>query len=222
MWRIVKYLVVRNGGPVSREVLADTFWRSSSERTAIQNVYATMHEIRRTLAGPDGHDYVTCERGSYALAGGTSLATDLGHFEARIREGERADRRQDPQAAIRALEAAAAAYVAPVLEDEPYERWAEEKRLATETLHVRLLEKLAELLYAAGEPGRAVECHQTILAHDSLRETSHRALIRYHAGNGRRAQALRQYRELERTLQKELGIGPDPQTRELIREMTER
>jgi Cdc6-like AAA superfamily ATPase len=49
-----------------------------------------------------------------------------------------------------------------------------------------------------------------------LREEAHQELIRLHAAAGQPSAAHRQYRELERILQKEFGIAPSAATRRLV------
>ena len=69
------------------------------------------------------------------------------------------------------------------------------------------------------EPGgrRAIAHAQRRLALDPLHEPAHRALIRLYAASGDRAEALRQYRECVRVLDRELGVRPLPETTRAVR-----
>jgi DNA-binding SARP family transcriptional activator len=77
------------------------------------------------------------------------------------------------------------------------------------------LDRLASELAAAGRPGEAIAHCQRRLALDPLHEPAHRALIRLYAVSGHRAEALKQYRECVRVLDRELGVRPLPETSEL-------
>ena len=50
-----------------------------------------------------------------------------------------------------------------------------------------------------------------------MEESAHQELMRLYASSGQWTMALRQYRECCRTLQEELGVGPDKTTRRCIR-----
>lgn len=54
------------------------------------------------------------------------------------------------------------------------------------------------------------------MAQDPLREAHHQLLIRLHVANHDRAGALRAYHQCMRVLRRELGVDPDPVTRELF------
>ena len=54
---------------------------------------------------------------------------------------------------------------------------------------------------------------------DPLRESSRRALIRAHLGDGNYADALTQYREFADLL-RQSGLAPSPQLRELVGGLT--
>jgi DNA-binding SARP family transcriptional activator len=77
------------------------------------------------------------------------------------------------------------------------------------------LDRVVAELAAAGRPDEAIAHCQRRLALDPLHEPAHRALIRLYAVSGHRAEALRQYRECVRVLDRELGVRPLPETSEL-------
>ena len=59
------------------------------------------------------------------------------------------------------------------------------------------------------------------LALDPLDEPAHRRVIELYAATGNRAEALRQYRECVRVLDRELGVRPLPETTELYQAVNE-
>jgi len=79
------------------------------------------------------------------------------------------------------------------------------------------LERLARGRGALGEWEPAVAHARRWLALDTLHEPAHRLLIQLYAWSDQRAAALRQYRELERLLDQEMGEAPSAATRALLR-----
>lgn len=77
------------------------------------------------------------------------------------------------------------------------------------------LDRLVSVLATAGRSDEAIPHAQRRLALDPLYEPAHRALIRLYAASGHRAEAVRQYRECVRVLDRELGVRPLPETTEL-------
>jgi predicted ATPase/DNA-binding SARP family transcriptional activator/uncharacterized protein HemY len=65
----------------------------------------------------------------------------------------------------------------------------------------------------------AIESARRWLALDPLHEPAHQQLMELYALAGQRSAALRQYQECERVLQEELGVEPQPETRELYRQI---
>ncbi|MFN2133081.1 MAG: ABC transporter substrate-binding protein, partial [Anaerolineae bacterium] len=75
-----------------------------------------------------------------------------------------------------------------------------------------VLEQLATSYGERGEHDRAIVHARRWLSLDPLHEPAHRALMRLYVGSGRRAAALRQYRQCVRTLEGELGLPPAAET----------
>jgi len=84
-----------------------------------------------------------------------------------------------------------------------------------EDLHSRLLDRRLEALMALGHDDEAAALARIGLASDSLREDHWHRLILALYRAGRSAEALRAYREAERTLLSEVGVEPGPPLRAL-------
>jgi hypothetical protein len=97
--------------------------------------------------------------------------------------------------------------------------WAQARREALRETQLALMVELAALLAEAGERVAAVETLQRVVVEDALHEAAQRELMRLFAADGRSQQALAQYEQLRDLLRRELGADPDPQTRELYREI---
>ena len=74
----------------------------------------------------------------------------------------------------------------------------------------RALDRLVSALEAAGRRTQPIPHARRRLALDPLQEPAHRALMRLYAASGRRAEALSQYRDCVRVLDRELGVRPLP------------
>ena len=80
------------------------------------------------------------------------------------------------------------------------------------------MEALAKLLAhqrSAGAVEVAIQTALKLLALDPLQEPVHRTLMRLYAQSGRRGSALRQYQLCVGVLQRELGVQPETETKEL-------
>src|SRR5262249_44307849 len=71
----------------------------------------------------------------------------------------------------------------------------------------------------ANDMAGALHTALRLLALDPLQEVVHRAVMRLQTALGRRDAALRQYQTCVAVLQRELGVEPEPVTKELYREI---
>jgi DNA-binding SARP family transcriptional activator len=127
----------------------------------------------------------------------------------------------DPAAGIEALRGATALHRDELLagfslrDSVEFDDW---QRSAQETVrreHASALDRLVEALAGEGRFEQAVAGARQRLALDSLHEPTHRRLIDLYARAGRRGDALAQYRECVRELDRELGVAPLSETTDL-------
>jgi tetratricopeptide (TPR) repeat protein len=100
-------------------------------------------------------------------------------------------------------------------DSEPFDDW---QAAETETYRRDLAGALERVARARATERRwdvAIETTRRWLAVDPLHEPAHLLLIETLAGAGETAAALSQYRDLVRTLDRELGVAPLPETTEL-------
>jgi DNA-binding SARP family transcriptional activator len=92
-----------------------------------------------------------------------------------------------------------------------YEDWAliERERLRQRMLHA--LEALSRELVEIGRCAEAVEAAMMAVGAEPLRESAQRALIQAHLAEGNWSEGYRQLSLYRKTLQRELGLEPDPQ-----------
>lgn len=104
----------------------------------------------------------------------------------------------------------------------PFEDWLMAER---ERLRELALETMARLLAQqrrAGATSQALRTALRLSALDPLQESVHRTLMRLYSELGRRGAALQQYQVCVETLQAELGIDPEEETRQLYQGLLSR
>jgi tetratricopeptide (TPR) repeat protein len=151
-------------------------------------------------------------RDGIVALGTDALWVDVDHFEA---QAERARTSRTVEAYIEALEL----YGGELLPEDRFEDWVQARRDQLRETQLALLVELAALQAEQGERGAAVATLQRAIVEDPLHEAAHRELMRLFAQDGRSQQALAQYQQLRDVLRRELAADPDPQTRELYREI---
>ncbi|HVU78002.1 MAG TPA: BTAD domain-containing putative transcriptional regulator [Gaiellaceae bacterium] len=208
---LLALLLVR-GTAVSSELLAEDLWQGAPPAGAGTTLRSYVSRLRTALAA----DFVRGERGSYALAT-DEVALDAARFEALLSEGRQALARGAAGLAADRLGAAlslwrGAAY-ADVRDCEPVE--AEGRRL--DELRLECLELRIEADLALGRERETIGELQALVRAEPLRERLWRHLVLALYRAGRQAEALAAYREARDLLDRELGLQPSEELRELER-----
>jgi DNA-binding SARP family transcriptional activator len=207
---LLAYLALHLGQPQPRDKLAALLWGEASDQQARHSLRQALTTLRQALAGAPSSCLI--EEGDAVTLSATAQV-DVTAFEKLAERGT-------PEA----LESAIGLYRGDLLagigiDEAPFEEW-----LLTERERLRELagEALAKLLAhqtqaAMVEP--AVQTAMRLLALDPAQEPVHRTLMRLYARDGRRGAALRQYQTCVALLERELGVEPEPETKQLYREL---
>lgn len=124
--------------------------------------------------------------------------------------------------------AAAVANYAPFMADfalpnaPEYESWRQETARQLQRRYLDALQTLIAQETADGRYPAASQYARRYLAEDELDETMHARLISLYAAVGDRTAALRQYEQCALILERELGVGPLPETRAALQPMPPR
>ena len=193
-----------------REMLANFLWGDRFDTQARQSLRQALL-ILRQLFGERAPDMLEIDDEAVLLKT-AAVQTDVLDFENHARSGE--------------LEPACAAYRGDLLgglevRSEPFERWLNQERARLHDLACEVWEKLGAERLESDEATGAIEAAKQLVTLDPVRESGHRLLIRAYAGAGRRAEAIQHYRGLAETLQRELGVDPDPETTRLVEDIRE-
>lgn len=193
--------------PRSREQLLALLWPDSSADAARKTLRNRLWTIRKTLGG----DVLAVEGDQLALA--TQVWTDVRDFESVAAS--------DDPSKLEHLKSKIALVRGPfldgfTLDDAPdFEIWMVSERERYGQLHLRLFAQLAEAHRAAADWAALRETAEQALTHDSLQEPMHRALMEAYARMGDRLAALRQYETLRTVLERELGVEPLAESKQL-------
>jgi DNA-binding SARP family transcriptional activator len=210
--RVVRFLLLQDGGAVPEDVLFEAFWADRPADSARQHLAVAVSRARKVLDLPGAENSV--------------IEVKERTYRLRLRERDSIDAADFTQAARNALaeqgpgrraalERAADLWTGEPLPEDRYAPWtfAWRERLAETYGHV--LNALVETYGAAGEHHHAVRVAQALLELDPLNEGAHRQLIVAYARTGRTSHALRQYLECRRALVVGLGVEPSAETARL-------
>jgi DNA-binding SARP family transcriptional activator/TolB-like protein/Tfp pilus assembly protein PilF len=203
---LLVYLGLSPRGSRSREHLADVLWGRSADEQARASLRQTLSSLRKALG--DGADLL--EPGSDEVGiRRDRLEIDALEFESLANSVNHTDHE-------RAAEIYQGSFLDGFsLKEEGFEDWLAFTRQQYGELAVQLFRRLAEHYRMLQDYETALRYARRLLTLDPLQEQTHRLLMELLARLGRREQALLQYDECERLLQKELGVAPADETRKL-------
>lgn len=208
---LLAYLALPAGRPHPREALAALLWGGIREESARASLRQALFAIRKAV----GEQALVVEGASVALAAHVA-DVDADTFAQAVAQGS-------PEALARAETLYKGDLLAGLVVDEPaWEEWLLGERERCRELALEGLAKLLAHQRRAGATEAATRAALKLLALDPLQEPVHRALMRLYADLGRRGAALRQYQQCVTVLQRELGIEPEAETKELYQEIVQR
>jgi len=207
---LLAYLAVPPGHAHRRDKLAALLWGAMRDEQARASLRQALYDLRKNLGNAAG---ALRTEGETVLLDPAAVELDVTTFTGMAGA-------ETPEA----LEQAALLYRGDFLEgfsvdEEPFDAWLMEER---ERLRELAMETLARGLSSQRKTGAlaaALRTARQILAIDRLQEPVHRTLMRLHTQLGQRAAALRQYQQCVTVLQRELGVEPELETKQLYQEI---
>src|SRR5262245_8595727 len=205
---LLAYLALHAGQAHSREKLATLLWGNSGDTQARDSLRHALVHLRRALGA--GSPPVLLTDGQTVSLDSALVMVDVAGFERALGAG--------------ALEEAVGLYQGDLLEglntsETPFDDWLRAERARLHELAVDGCAKLLARQQSASLPELAIRTALRLLALDPLQEAVHRALMRLYVQQGRRTAALKQYETCAAVLRRELRIEPEPETRQLHREL---
>ncbi len=201
---LLAILALSPGMTESREKLANLLWSERGDEQARGSLRQALASLKRDL-GVYG-DILHIERDRISL-NRNRVSIDAVQFQEMATAGK----------AAQALDF----YKGPLLEgmsvsDQSLEDWLSHERQRFNNLAIEVHEIRAKELTAR----ERIKLARQLLELDPLREASHRVLIEALASAGERDQALRQYEACREMLERELGVKPATETRDLMDQLS--
>jgi DNA-binding SARP family transcriptional activator/pimeloyl-ACP methyl ester carboxylesterase len=205
----------------SREALVALFWPEYSQRQGYADLSRNLSTLRKTM----GDDYFLSDRISVALNEQADWWIDVVDFRRQLDACRHMATAELDDDCRHKLATAAGHYQADFLAGftlpgcPAFDEW---QLLQTETLRRDLswaLDKLVQAYEARNDLTQAIVYAHRWVGVDPLHEPAQWWLIALYARNGQRAEAHRQYQACERLLAEELGIEPQPETKQLYEQI---
>ena len=217
---LLAYLAV-NGNRQTRDSLSALLWPDFDQSRAFTNLRHTLWEVQQSI----GEGWIRAEREAIELNSDSEIYVDVSEFESLL-----AQSRAQSEATLRTplLSDAVKLYRNHFLtgfslkDASGFNEWAfaksEELR---HQLAVALLQ-LSEDYCTLGQTDQAIPYARRLITLDPLNEASHRQLMHLYIQAGQHSAALKQYQACEQILRRELGVDPQPETRELYKKIRKR
>src|SRR5215471_2467629 len=213
---LLAYLVLHRDVPQQRQHLAFLFWPDTTEAQARNNLRQLLHQLRRAF--PAVEHFLSADTHMMHWHPVTPFHLDVAEFEQALTLADAARRRNDQYALQAALEQAEKLYRGELLPG-CYDEWILPERERLRQCHREALEHLLHLFEVQGDTITAIRYAQRLIDLDPLSEDRYRRLMRLYALNNDRASALRVYYTCTTILQREMGVDPDPATRQAYEQL---
>jgi DNA-binding SARP family transcriptional activator/tetratricopeptide (TPR) repeat protein len=215
---LVAFLAARAGSPQPRQRIAGLFWPDSTDAQALTNLRRELHQLRQILAGEPSLVVTSADLGWRDTA---TCRVDLRVFEIERKAALAAVAIGDDDGILVHAALAIAEYRGDLLPG-VYDDWVLEARSEVERQCVGLCDLLGEARARRGDLAGAVEVARRRIALQPLEEVGYRTLMRWQADLGDRAGAVSTYHHCASVLERELGVIPDPATRQAFQRLMAR
>jgi LuxR family maltose regulon positive regulatory protein len=193
---------------VTKDQIVAALWPDLSLAKAHSTFHFYLFQVRRLLGGTEA---ITYEGGAYRLVS-RQYKHDVDEFHRCLAKAARAGSAQREKYLGQAVSLYRGDYLADI-----YSEWTDEWRASLQREYYQALEDLAMLCGEQGRLEEGAEFCRRFLDKDPLREDIHRELIAMLLAMGDRGGAIRQFEELRRILEEELGTDPSDETLDLLR-----
>lgn len=202
-------LVLHPQPPLSKQQIAALFWPDTDEQQARANLRGLLFRMQR--AWPEFREFVASGGDSLVLRQDRPIWLDVAEFQHALEQGRETPSLVEKE---RLYEQAAGLYKGALF-PACYEDWIAPIRDELHRSVMVALEELVCLHESKGDYPRAIQSAERMCRLDALCEPAYRHLMRLNALVGNRATAMSIYKQCEQTLRRDLGVDPDPTTREI-------
>jgi DNA-binding SARP family transcriptional activator len=212
---LVAFLAVHAGSPQPRQHVAGLFWPDSTDAQALTNLRRELHNLRKVL-GDDSSLVVTsrdlCWRDTQ------TCRVDVRVFDVE-RTAALAAAAAGNTSGILAHAAEAVARYGGDLLPGIYDDWLLAARSELERQCVDLCDLICDTQARGGDLTAAVDIARRRIRLQPLEEVGYRKLMLLQADLGDRAGAVSTYHHCASVLERELGVIPDPATRQAFQQL---
>ena len=212
---LVAFLVVHAGSPQARQRIAGLFWPESTDAQALTNLRRELHHLRQVL-GEEASLVVTsrdlCWRDTQ------TCRVDVRVFDTERKAALAAAAAGDDDGILSYGAAAIAAYRGELLPG-VYDDWLLEARSQLERQCVDVCDLVGAARVRTGDLAGAVDAARRRVQLQPLEEVGYRTLMELQADLGDRAGAVSTYHHCASVLERELGVAPDPLTRQAFQRL---
>jgi DNA-binding SARP family transcriptional activator/tetratricopeptide (TPR) repeat protein len=215
---LVAFLAAHAGSPQPRQRIAGLFWPDSTDPQALTNLRRELHQLRQVLADEPSLVVTSTD---LAWRDTATCRVDLRVFEIERKAALAAAAAGDDDGILAHAARAIAEYRGDLLPG-VYDDWVLEIRSEVERQCVSLCDLVGEARARHGDLTGAVEVARRRIGLQPLEEVGYRALMRLQADLGDRAGAVSTYHHCASVLERELGVAPDPATRQAFQRLMAR
>jgi len=212
---LLAFLAAHAGAPQPRQRIAGMFWPDSTDAQALTNLRRELHYLRQVLG--DERSLVVAPR-DLCWRDSQTCRVDLRVFEGE-RQAALAAAAAGDDAGVLAHAAAAVAQYRGDLLPGAYDDWVLEARSELERQCTDLCDLLGAARARTGDLAGAVDAVRRRIQLQPLEEAGYRTLMLLQADLGDRAGAVSTYHHCASVLERELGVIPDPATRQAFQRL---
>lgn len=214
---LLAYLAYHRRHVQAREILIDLFWPEGTPEAGRHSLSVALSTLRNQLEPPgfSAGSVILADRYSVGL-NPAAVTTDVAEFEAAIKAT--AAQTLSTVERTQRLSQALDLYQGRLLPGY-YEDWISGEQERLQGLFFDATSQLLTHLEAIGDITTALAYARKAVSIDPLREEVHQSLMRLLVAAGQPGAALRQFKELERLLEEEIGEEPSAPLRALARQI---
>ncbi|MBF0411584.1 MAG: hypothetical protein HQK70_02595 [Desulfamplus sp.] len=215
---LLKSIICHNTRDVSKDMIIDDIWPDASMKAGEKNFKINLHRLRKVLE-PDvnkqvGYSYIKMDAGRISLDS-ELVSVDIDAFTSLVQQGYEKLAREEMALAILFFEQAVTFYKGDFLAEESYQAWIDLKRDSLRRQYIEILMTMARIYEEQEQPFQAVEYLKKAIQADPLHEEAYQNLMIVYADAGMIKAASALYERWRQTAISELGVEPDPETRNI-------
>jgi DNA-binding SARP family transcriptional activator len=209
------FLLLDAQAPLTREHMVAALWQDE-QAPPDQTWRSTLHYLRKIL----GVACITAQHGTYALqlAPAYTVQQDSDAFQKELARAGEAQQAGDFVEASQALTAAVQIYKGDYLASFAHE-WCRPRRAELRQMCMSAHQQLAEMAWQRRQLDESLAHWQQMLELDTGSELAHLGIIRCYLAQGKRSQALREYRQYRDFLRDERQGAPGQELQLLYRHL---